>query len=324
MTTQNNMKAVALRTFGGPEALKLQAVPMPVTADDQIVIRVHFAGVGKWDVLEREGLFAEMTPGEPTFPYILGSEGAGTVVKTGKNVTQFNVGESVYGIVPARNPKAGFYAEYVAVNSNKAWPIPRNLTVQQAAALALDGGTALRGLKDSLQVGKDDTVMIVGASGGIGHMAIQIAKRLGARVFAVASGNDGVKLALSLGADTALDGKTVDVVAAAAVFAPKGIDTALITTDSPGVAKMLQAVRKDGRIAYPYGVRLNPDKRLMGYNADYDEALMSQLNHIAADNFIVHIDQVFSLANVSAAHRSLGRHHIGRVVLSVGNLVNTS
>lgn len=134
MTTQNAMKATIIKEFGGPELLKAQVAPMPLITDDQILIRIDFAGVGKWDVFEREGLFAGMTPGEPTFPYILGSEGAGTVVKTGKNVTQFKVGEAVYGIVPARNPKAGFYAEYVAIDSNKVWPVPRNLTQQQAAA----------------------------------------------------------------------------------------------------------------------------------------------------------------------------------------------
>lgn len=316
MTTQNTMKAAVIDAFGGPEALRIQAIPVPVVTDNQILIRVDFAGVGKWDVFEREGLFAKMAPGKPTFPYILGSEGAGTIVETGKNVTQFHVGEVVYGIMPARNPKAGFYAEYVAVNSDKAWPMPRNLTLQQAAALALDGGTALRGIKDVLQLRKGSTIMIIGASGGIGHMAIQIAKRLGARVFAVVSGNDGVELALSFGADTAVDGKTVDVVAAAAVFAPKGMDTALVTTDSPGVAQMLQAVQKNGRIAYPYGVRLNPDERLIGYNANYDDTLMEQLNHIAADDFTVHIDQIFSLADTSTAHKSLYKHHIGRMILS--------
>ncbi|HSW99835.1 MAG TPA: NADP-dependent oxidoreductase, partial [Patescibacteria group bacterium] len=277
-TSQKTMKAITMHGFGGADVLAYETVSLPLPGDEQIVLQVAYAGVGKWDIYEREGLFAQMLPGKPTFPYILGSEGSGKVVAVGKKVTRFKQGDMAYGMVPARSPKAGFYAEYVAVDTSQAWLIPSRMTVQQAAALALDGGTALRGLQDTLQIGENSSLMIIGASGGVGHLAVQIAKHMGARVFAVASGEDGVQLALSLGADTAVDGKTTDVVTAARQFAPNGIDAALVTAGGPTIANMLHAVTAGGRIAYPNVVRLDPSDQAIGYNADYDTKLMNQLN----------------------------------------------
>jgi NADPH:quinone reductase-like Zn-dependent oxidoreductase len=96
-----------------------------------------------------------------------------------------------------RNPKGGFYAEYTAVPAEHAWPIPSTLTTAQAGAMSIDAGTALRGLRDILGLQPGEALLIFGASGGIGHLAVQLAKRLGVCVLAVASGDDGVQLGWS-------------------------------------------------------------------------------------------------------------------------------
>ena len=122
------------------------------------------------------------------------------------------------------NPKGGFYAEYVAVPSEKVALIPKKLDLVHAGAMPISGLTALQGIDDALQLKRDEHILIHGASGGVGTIAIQFARLRHARVFASASGQDGVKLALRLGAHAAVDGKEEDIAEAARRFAPNGVE----------------------------------------------------------------------------------------------------
>ena len=122
----------------------------------------------------------------------------------------------------------GRLAEYGAVNAENVGRAPQKLSVEELAVMPSDAMTGLQGLADMLKMKAAETVMIFGASGGIGHLAVQLAKRLGARVFAVASGDDGVALAKNFGADAVVNGRKEDVVDAARQFAPNGIDAALL------------------------------------------------------------------------------------------------
>ena len=142
------------------------------------------------------------------------------------------------------NPKGGFYAEYVALSEDEVSGIPVNLSLEAAGVLAVDGLTALAGL-DKLVLGRDRTLMILGASGGVGHLALQLAKRLEVRVFAVASGNDGVELVRHLGADNAVDGRSSTAATKARAFAPNGFDAALVLARG-GLEKLL-GLRPAGR-----------------------------------------------------------------------------
>ncbi len=119
--------------------------------------------------------YSQMYGIKSSFPYVIGSEGAGTTVKVGKEVDKFRDGDLVYGDIRARDPKAGFYAEYTAVKVERASMVPSNLTVEQAGALPIDGATALRGL-DVLGVRPNEKLMIFGASGGIGHLGSNLLK----------------------------------------------------------------------------------------------------------------------------------------------------
>src|SRR5687767_9991618 len=244
--TQTMMRAAAIDRFGGE--VTPHTLPVPQVGPDEILIRVESAGVGAWDPFEREGGFAKMLGLKPTFPYVLGSDGAGTVEDVGENVSGFAKGDRVYAMALA-NSKGGFYAEYVAVKAADASKIPSTLTVAQAGVLPVDAITALRGLDDTLGLKPGESVLIFGASGGIGHLAVQLAKRMGARVFAVASGDDGVALAKRLGADAVVDGHTGDVIAAARRFAPAGLDAALLTAGGKAAERALEAVRDGGRVA---------------------------------------------------------------------------
>ncbi|WP_420130353.1 quinone oxidoreductase family protein [Longimicrobium sp.] len=315
------MQAIAIDRFGGVEEMKRMTLPVPRPGPDDVLIRLEFAGVGEWDPFEREGGYAEMTGETPSFPYTLGSEGAGTVVAAGANVRGFAPGEPVYA-VGFLIPGTGFYAEYVAVPAQFVSRIPGALTAEQASGLGGIGLTALRGLDDTLKVQPGESVLVFGAGGGVGHAAVQLAKRMGARVFAVASGADGVALAKRVGADAAVDGRADDVLAAARAFGPDGIDTALLTAGGPAANDALRALRAGGRAAYPNGVEPAPTAPdgipLHTFNGEPDPDVIDRLNRLIEKGpFEVHVARTFPLAQAADAHRALDEHYLGKLALRV-------
>jgi NADPH:quinone reductase-like Zn-dependent oxidoreductase len=258
---------------------------------------------------------------KPSFPYVLGTDGAGTIAAVGKNVNRFKVGDRVYA-AELGNPKGGFYAQYTAVKADNVSLIPGDLTIEQAAVLPSDGLTALTGLEKVLGLKSGESLMVFGASGGIGHLAIQLAKRLGADVFAVASGKDGVQLAKKLGADSGVDGRGANVLDAARQFAPNGIDAALVTAGGEETDEALLAIRKGGRIAHPHGVMPEPTApdgvAIEAYDGENNPALIDRLNAlIDSGPFEVHVDKTFRLEEASQAHQALTEHHLGKLALRI-------
>jgi NADPH:quinone reductase-like Zn-dependent oxidoreductase len=316
------MHAVALDRFGGPETLKVQTVPIPEVGADEILIHVESAGVGAWDPFEREGGFVEVLGRKAEFPYVLGTDGAGTVAAVGENVKELKEGDRVYA-AELGNPKGGFYAEYAVVKADNASVIPSGLTMEQAAVLPSDGLTALKGLEEVLRLQPGESVMIFGASGGIGHLAVQLAKRLGARVFAVASGEDGVSFVKRLGVDAAVDGRSDRVLDVAREFAPDGIDAALVTVGGDATDRALSAIRVGGRIAYPNGVMPEPKAHegvsVEAYDGEGGRKAIDRLNQlIEAGPFEVHVHRIFSFEQAAAAQAALEEHHLGKIALRIG------
>lgn len=315
------MRAIAIDRFGAVDEMQVQTLPVPEPGPGDVLIRLEFAGVGEWDPFEREGGFKEMMPTPPRFPYVLGSEGAGTVTAVGAQVTRFKPDDRVYAM-GFLHPRGGFYAEYVAVSENLVSPIPGTLSMEEASAVGGVGITALRGLDDTLSVKAGESVMIFGASGGVGHVAVQLAKRMGARVFAVASGEDGVALVGRLGADAVADGHGDEVLEVAREFAPDGIDVALLTAGGDAADRALLALRKDGRAAYPNGVEPEPKAPdgipLRTYDGEPDRDIMDRLDRLVeAGPFEVHIARTYLLEEAVEAHRALDEHYLGKIVLQV-------
>ncbi|MEK3889415.1 quinone oxidoreductase family protein [Bacillus sp. FSL K6-3431] len=318
---EGKMKAVVLERFGDIDELVLQNIPVPIIEPNDVLIRVEYAGLGEWDIFERKGGYSEMLGLEPMFPYVLGSEGAGTVVAIGEEVSGYDIGDKVYG-AGFLNPKGGFYAEYVALNFNYVSHLSNSLTIQEASAISGVGITALRGLEDVLKLKPDESVMIFGASGGVGHLAVQLAKSMGARVFAIASGEDGVTMVKGLGIDAVVDGREVDLSLAAHSFAPEGFDAALITAGGELAHIAIECVREGGRIAFPNGVYPEPQARTgiksFGYNGDPDYEILQRLNHyINSSHITVNIDRSFSLEDCREAHLKLDNHYLGKLCLKV-------
>jgi NADPH:quinone reductase len=316
---RSTMRAAALDRFGGVENLQVKQLPVPEPGPDEVLLRVESAGVGVWDPIEREGEFAKMFGATPTFPYVLGSDGAGTVAAVGAQVRRFKEGDHAYAMALI-NPKGGFYAEYAAVKADHVSPIPKKLSVEQAGVMPSDALTALRGLDEILQLKKGESLMVFGAGGGIGHLALQLAKRMGARVFAVASGEDGVALAKQLGADAVANGRKEDVEAAARAFAPNGLDAALITAGGETTDRALRAMKRDGRVAYPNGVTPAPKAptgvNVQDYNVEPSPQQIEKLNRlIESGPFEVHVARTFPLDKAADAHRELDKHYLGKLAL---------
>jgi NADPH:quinone reductase len=316
------MRAVAIDGFGGPERLHERELPVPSPGPGEVLIRLEAAGVGSWDPFEREGGYAAMQGTSPSFPYVLGSEGAGEVAAVGDGVTSRSVGERVFA-ASFLNPAGGFYAEYVCVDAELVAPVPEGMSISQAAAMGGVGMTALRGLQDTLDVHGGDMLLVHGASGAMGHLAVQLAKRLGAAVLAVASGADGVVLAERAGADLVLDGRTEQVADRARGFAPEGVDAALLTAGGPAADAAVAGVRPGGRAAYPTGVQPEPRSTSgvepVAFNGEPDAELLRRFVELIGDRPLdVHIAREFALEEVASAHRALGEHHPGKLAIVIG------
>lgn len=317
------MKAVVIDRFGGPDELMMRDVPVPSIGDDDVLIKVEYAGIGRWDTFEREGGYHEMLGMNPRFPYILGSEGSGIVYAKGKNVNNLSIGDKVYapGFL---NPKGGFYAEYVAIDSKYVLKMMDSLTLDEASVITGVGLTALRGLEDVLRLKKDETIVILGASGGIGHLAVQLAQNMDAKVFAIASGNDGVALLRKLGVDAVVDGRKDDVLLTARKFSPEGFDVALFTAGGELANSLVQTIRTGGRIAYPNGIHQIPVTErgisLTGYNGEPEPEILNRLdNLISIGKLKVHIDKVFLLEDAYKAHLALDNHYVGKLCFQIQN-----
>jgi NADPH:quinone reductase-like Zn-dependent oxidoreductase len=312
------MRAIAMDHYGGAEELKLHQLPVPKLGPDEVLIKVEFAGVGRWDATERSGAMVQITPNAvKKFPRILGAEGAGTIAAIGADVTDFRTGDKIYAS-GYLNPKGGFYAEYTAVPANLVAPVPGGLPMDQAAVLALTGITALRGLSDHLALKPSQNLLIFGAAGGVGLPAVQLAKAMGVHVLAVVSTADDATIVRASGADVAVNSTTDDLPAAMASFAPDGLDGVLALTNKDGLDKAIAAVRAGGRVAYPNGVRPVPARRpgveVIGYDGSPDRAAIDKLNSlIEVRPFSVRISESFTLADASQAHRELMNHHSGRI-----------
>src|SRR5215203_6198192 len=196
------MKAIVQDEYGSPDVLELRDIDLPECADDEVLLRVHAAGVGRdvWHVMAglpypiRLAGYGLRAPKNP----VIGSDVAGVVEAVGKDVSTFQPGDEVFGI------GKGSYAEYVCAQEDKLAPKPENLTFEQAAVVAIMGSTALQALRDHGKARPGQEVLIIGASGGVGTYAVQIAKAFGADVTGVCS-TAKVEMVRSIGADHVID-----------------------------------------------------------------------------------------------------------------------
>ena len=197
------MKAIVCPTYGSPDVLEFREVPKPTPEDDEVLVKIHAAGVnaGDWHLMRADPFLIRLAFGltKPKHP-ILGGDLAGQIEAVGRNVTQFHVGDAVFG----SSARFGAFAEYAAVPESALVSKPANMTFEQAAAVPTAAVTALQGLREHGRIQAGQEVLINGASGGVGSFAVQIAKALGAEVTGVCS-TSKLDMVRSLGADHVID-----------------------------------------------------------------------------------------------------------------------
>lgn len=200
------MRAVVARSYGSPDVLRLEDVERPTPGDDEVLIEVHAAGVNAadWHILRADPPLVRLMGFGLLKPKneILGADVAGRVTGAGRDVTRFSPGDAVYGDLSASGH--GAFAEYVCAPEDALAPKPDGLTFEEAAAVPLAAVTALQGLRDEGGIREGQEVLVVGASGGVGSFAVQIARSFGAEVTGVCS-TSKVDFVRSLGADHVID-----------------------------------------------------------------------------------------------------------------------
>jgi NADPH2:quinone reductase len=313
------MRAAAIDKAGGPEVITLHTLPVPRPDPDEVLIAVHTAGVASWDAAIRAH------PEEikhSRFPLVLGTDGSGVIAAVGSQVRGLKPGDEVYSY-SWDNPKGGFYAEYVAVPAKLVGHLPPGMSLRDAGAIGTTALTAIQGIDDALHVKSGETLIIHGAAGGVGSLALQFARLRGARVLATASGEDGASFVKRLGADAVVDGRQGDITAAARQFAPAGIDAVLALASGEALDRCLDALRRGGRVAFPSGVRPEPKSRagisIVRYDAIAGPQEFERLNQaISAAKLEVPITAEYPLADAAQAHERLDAGHVlGKVVLRI-------
>jgi NADPH:quinone reductase-like Zn-dependent oxidoreductase len=308
-----SMKAIRIHTFGGPEVLKLEDVPLPQPGDDEILVRIRAASVNPVDFKIRKGGYPMVTPKD--LPKTLGRDFSGTVESVGARVQGVNTGDAVFALL---GRDRGAYAQYVIAKPTEFAAKPRDIDHVHAAAVPLAALTAWQGIFDQGKLTAGQKVLIHGGAGGVGHMAVQLAKAKGAWVAATCSGGD-IDFVRGLGADKVIDYKTqrfedevseLDLVydliggeTQTRSFAVLKRGGALISTlKQPDAAK---AAEKNLHVAH--------------YMAEASATELAEVAGLINEGKVrAVVSRTFPLAEAAAAQTFLEKEHVrGKVVLTV-------
>jgi NADPH:quinone reductase len=248
------MRAAYIAETGPPEVIKIGDLPEPALTAAQVLVKVSAVALNPIDLYLRSGL----VPMPLAFPYVIGCDLAGTVAKLGPGATRYKVGDRVWGSNQGLLGRPGAASEFAAVGEDWLYPTPEQLSDNEAAAMALVGITAHLGLFRFGQLKNGETVYIPGGSGGVGSLAIQMAKAAGARVATSAGSPERVELCRKLGADLALDYKTENIPARLREFALEGVDVWYETQREPNLEVSIPLLRKQGRLILTAGRTAKP------------------------------------------------------------------
>jgi NADPH:quinone reductase-like Zn-dependent oxidoreductase len=316
MTQQT--KAAYYTEFGGIDKIQVGPLDLPALGDNDVQLIVKAAGVNPVDAVVREGKFAQVVPS--AFPTVPGWDVCGIVEKCGPGAQRFAVGDEVYGYVRQPVAQHGTFAESIVVPENLLAKSPEKLSWVEAGGLPLAGLTAYQSVIKAGQLKAGETVLILGASGGVGGSAIQLAKDAGARVLAVASADSAAHMK-QLGADETIDYKAGPVAEAVKKLVPEGVDLLFDAASGDTLTQSLATLKPNGRLISV----LNDGKNLNLPPGVHFQHVMAQpsvpdLDHLRelADvgKLRVPIAATFSLDDTRKAFEQIETHHTtGKVVI---------
>jgi NADPH:quinone reductase-like Zn-dependent oxidoreductase len=314
MSLPVHMQAIVMANYGGAEVLQYKEVAVPSIAADELLVRVHSAGVSPFDIHVREGWYKK---DYYSLPIILGWELSGIVVATGKNVTQFKTGDAVFSY-PNASHAGGSYAEYNVIKADEAALKPASITHHQAAAASMNAITAWQALFDVAQISAGQRVLIQAAAGGVGHVAVQLAKWKGAYVIGTASARNAAFLA-EIGVD-----EYVDYTKTPIEKAVKPVDVVIDAIGGESLQQSFQVVKKGGTVVTMIdfeGIKAASDYGVHGKTV-FAVPNFQQLPEIAKllDQGIIkpHVADAFPLVEAAKAHQSIESGHTrGKVVLEL-------
>lgn len=314
--TAATMRAVQQDRFGGPEVLKVVEVERPALRLNDVLLRVVAAGVNPIDAHVRAGTIPLL--GRP--PFTVGWDVSGVVEQVAPGVTRFTTGDEVYGM-PLIPRAANGYAEYVAVPSRQLARKPAELTHEQAAGLPLAGLTAWQALIEAGQLEKGQRVLIHAGGGGVGHLAIQIARARGAEVITTASAAKH-EFVRDLGAHQVIDYRTVDF-----RNEVSDVDLVLETVGGDVAVRSLEVLRPGGTLVTIVDMRdtrlaervTEAGRRFAGVTAEPDHAVLGQLTELVTSGQLrVHLGHALPLDRVAEAHHLIdGGSTAGKIVLTM-------
>ena len=309
------MKAAQINEYGDASVIVVNEVDTPQVVDGQVLVEVRASSINPFDAKILAGYMKDAIPLQ--FPATLGGDIAGVVREVGPNVTSVSVGDNVYGQANIVAGNSGAFAEFAATKAGQVAAMPSNLDFSQAASLPLVGVSALQALTEHLNVAAGQKLLILGGSGGLGTIAIHIAKHIGAHVTVTATG-EGIEFAKQLGADEVLDYKAQDFTQAVtnidAVFDTVGqdFDAALRVLKKGGVAVSMAAPANQA-LATELGVTAMTQQTKVT-----TESLNELRELIEAGVVTPQIDQTFTLDTIADAFRAKQNGEIkGKIVITL-------
>lgn len=269
------MKAIQVREFGEPSVMKLEEAPTPKPGAGQILVRVRAAGVNPVDTYIRSGAYAA----KPALPFTPGCDGAGTIEAVGAGVTGFSAAQRVYTCGSVAGLYFGSYAEFVLCEPHHVHPLPENVSFAQGAAVGVPYATAYRALFQRAHALPGETVLVHGASGGVGLAAVQIAVAYGLRVIGTAGTERGLKLVREQGAQHVLDHRNASYREELQKLTDgRGVDVILEMLANVNLDKDLEMLAKLGRVVVigsRGNIEINPRLSMMRDSAILGMALVN-------------------------------------------------
>lgn len=316
------MRAILIHEFGGLEQLQVSELPQPTPGEGEVLVRVKAAGVNPVDWKILNGKLQHRIPHQ--LPLILGWDMAGIVESVGYSARRFQVGDEVFAYCRRPVVQQGTYAEFITLPESYLVYKPNNLSFEEAASVPLAALTAYQSIFAAANLQPDETLLVLGASGGVGSFAVQLAKAQGAKVIALASGKNHAYLS-ALGADVTLDYTQGDFREQLQSVVSEGVDVVYDCVGAETLLKGYDCVKLGGRLVSildPEGNAACIAARHIQYHYVFVEPHASQLAHIRqwieAGKIKPHLSTVYPLADVAKAHAQISSFHTrGKIVLQM-------